>query len=128
MLSYDETGGWGDHVTPYTSPNGTEGEWITDPYNTNFGLVPMGPGFRLPFYVVSPFTRGGNVFTEHADHNSQIMFVEKWLAAKGYNVTTEQMPEWRREHMSDLTKAFDFNNLSCNLLNPETQKRIRNST
>jgi phospholipase C len=130
MLSYDETGGWGDHVVPYTSPNGTEGEWIIDPYDTDFGLVPMGPGtnssgkslyfkctdivlgFRLPFYIVSPFTRGGNVFTEHADHNSQIMFIEKWLASKGFNVETEQMPAWRRQHMSDLTKAFDFENVS----------------
>lgn len=32
-------------------------------------------GFRLPFYVISPWTRGGHVFTERADHNSQIMFV-----------------------------------------------------
>ncbi|RDW65067.1 hypothetical protein BP6252_10718 [Coleophoma cylindrospora] len=94
MLSYDESGGWGDHVVPYTSPEGTEGEWILDPYDTGFG----------------PYTRGGHVFTENADHNSQILFVEKWLAAKGHNVTTEQMPEWRRNHMSDLTKAFDFMN------------------
>jgi phospholipase C len=98
-------------VLPYTAPKGTQGEWLEDPYDTGFGEIPMGPGFRLPFYIVSPFTRGGNVFTEHADHNSQILFVESWLAAKGYNVTTEQMPEWRREHMSDLTSAFDFTNV-----------------
>lgn len=28
-------------------------------------------GFRVPFYIVSPWTMGGNVFTEHADHTSQ---------------------------------------------------------
>ena len=27
-----ETGGWGDHVTPYHSPEGTAGEWLEDPY------------------------------------------------------------------------------------------------
>jgi phospholipase C len=34
--------------------------------------------------------------------------VEQWLSAKGYNVTTDQIPAWRRAHMSDLTKAFNF--------------------
>lgn len=107
IISYDETGGWGDHVTPYHSPSGTAGEWIEDPYG-EFGYVYTGPGFRLPFYIVSPWTRGGNVYVEHADHNSQIKFVEEWLAAKGKNVTTEVMAPWRRANMADLTKAFDF--------------------
>jgi phospholipase C len=62
----------------------------------------------LPFYIVSPWTRGGSVFTEHCDHNSQIMFIEKWLAAKGINVYSDQVAAWRRAHMSDLTNAFNF--------------------
>ncbi|KAJ9634742.1 hypothetical protein H2204_006191 [Knufia peltigerae] len=107
IISYDETGGWGDHVSPYHSPNGTAGEWLEDPYGL-FGYTFSGPGFRLPFYIISPWTRGGHVFTEKADHNSQIMFVEKWLAAKGYDAVTDQIPAWRRAHMSDLTAAFDF--------------------
>ena len=109
IISWDETGGFGDHVPPYYSPNGTTGEWLEDPY-VDQGLVASGPGFRLPFYIISPWTRGGYVFTEHADHNSQILFVEKWQAAKGVNVTTDQMGPWRRAHMSDLTAAFDFAN------------------
>ncbi|TVY18056.1 Non-hemolytic phospholipase C [Lachnellula arida] len=109
IISYDETGGWGDHVVPYHSPSGTAGEWIQDPYN-EVGYTYSGPGFRLPFYIVSPWTRGGAVFTEHTDHNSQIMFVEEWLAAKGKNVTTDEMVPWRREHMSSLVNAFDFAN------------------
>lgn len=108
IISYDETGGWGDHVVPFTSPRGTSGEWVTDPYG-QYGYVPTGPGFRLPFYIISPWTRGGHVYVEHADHNSQILFVEKWLTAKGYkNVTSGEMNAWRRAHMADLTKAFDF--------------------
>lgn len=93
----------------YQSPNGTAGEWLSDPYNL-VGYTASGPGFRLPFYIVSPWTRNGGVFTEHADHSSQIMFVEEWLAAKGKNVTTNQMNPWRREHMSSLVNAFDFEN------------------
>lgn len=107
IISYDETGGWFDHVDPYRSPNGTSGEWIEDPYG-QVGYTFVGPGFRLPFYIISPWTRNGGVFTAHSDHNSQIMFVEKWQAAKGRNVTTDQMVPWRRSHMSDLTDAFDF--------------------
>ncbi|KAK3940216.1 putative phospholipase [Diplogelasinospora grovesii] len=111
IISWDETGGFGDHVSPYHSPPGTPGEWLKDPY-AGQGEVFSGPGFRLPFYIISPWTRstcsGGTVFTEHADHNSQILFVEKWQAAKGRNVTTDQMVPWRRAHMSDLTAAFDF--------------------
>ncbi|KAH8669772.1 phosphoesterase family-domain-containing protein [Tricladium varicosporioides] len=109
LISYDETGGWGDHVVPYHSPAGTAGEWLDDPYK-KVGYTYSGPGFRLPFYIVSPWTRGGNVFTEHADHNSQILFIEEWMAAKGKNVRTNQMVPWRRQHMSSLVNAFDFQN------------------
>lgn len=109
LISYDETGGWGDHVTPYHSPSGTAGEWLEDPYGL-VGYTYSGPGFRLPFYIVSPWTRGGYVFTERADHNSQILFIENWLAAKGKDVVTNQMVPWRRQNMSPLLNAFDFSN------------------
>lgn len=107
-----ETGGWGDAVVPYHSPAGTEGEWIEDPLG-EFGQVYTGPGFRVPSWIVSPFTRGGRVFGEHCDHNSQILFVEKWLAAKGYSdVELQGMATWRRENMCDFVNAFDFANVS----------------
>ncbi|KUJ20808.1 PLC-E protein [Mollisia scopiformis] len=110
MISYDEVGGYGDHVTPFHAPKDTPGEWINDPYG-EAGDTPVGPGFRLPFYIISPWTRGGHVFTEHADHNSQIMFLEQWLEALGYdNVQSKELPPWRRQHMSNLVNAFDFNN------------------
>lgn len=116
IISYDETGGWGDHVVPFHSPNGTTGEWLNDPYK-QVGYTYSGPGLRLPFYIVSPWTRNGNVFTEYADHNSQILFIEEWLAVKGKNVTTNQMNPWRRQHMSSLVNAFDFTNPDYSLPN-----------
>lgn len=40
------------------------------------------------------------------------MHVEELLAAKGYeNVANEQLSDWRREHMSNLVSAFDFENV-----------------
>ena len=32
-------------------------------------------GYRVPFYIISPWTWRRNVFTEHADHNSHILIV-----------------------------------------------------
>ena len=65
-------------------------------------------GFRVPFFIVSPWTRGGAVFTEPADHISQLLFMEKWAAARGKRFTIEAISDWRREHMSDLTDIFDW--------------------
>ncbi|CZR53328.1 related to phospholipase C [Phialocephala subalpina] len=110
MISYDETGGWSDHVTPFHSPSGTAGEWIEDPYGA-VNHTYTGPGFRVPFTIISPWTRGGHVFTEHADHTSQILFMEEWLETLGYEgVRTTEIPAWRRAHMSNLVSAFDFDN------------------
>lgn len=115
MVSYDESGGWGDHVVPFHSPKGTAGEWMEDPYGL-FGDIYSGPGVRVPFYIVSPWTRGGRVFTERADHNSQILFLEQWLEARGYkNVQTPEMVNWRRQHMSNLVNALDLDNPDLSL-------------
>lgn len=108
IISFDETGGWFDHVNPYRSPSGTAGEWLQDPYGTGYTFI--GPGLRVPFYIISPWTRHGGVFVEHADHNSQIMFIEKWQAAKGRDVESKEMVAWRRDNMGDLLNAFDFDN------------------
>jgi phospholipase C len=44
LLTHDtETGGWGDHVTPFHSPKGTAGEWIDDPYGA-VNYTYTGPG------------------------------------------------------------------------------------
>ncbi|OJJ51727.1 hypothetical protein ASPZODRAFT_108681 [Penicilliopsis zonata CBS 506.65] len=110
IICYDEGGGFGDPIWPYHSPRGTAGEWLEDPYG-ELGYTFAGPGIRVPIFIISPWTRGGKVFTEHTDHNSQILFVEEFLKAKGYeNVVTAQMSEWRRNHMSNLLNAFDWDN------------------
>jgi phospholipase C len=75
-------------------------------------LADDGLGPRVPRYIISPYTRGGNVFTETSDHNSDIMFVEQWAAAQGYKgVYSKEMTQWRRDHMSNLVNAFDFDNV-----------------
>ena len=116
IISYDETGGFFDHVIPYTSPIGTSGEWFNDTvYNTGYTF--SGPGLRVPMYIISPWTRNGGVYTEHADHTSQLLFIEKWQAAKGKNVTSNEVVPWRRQNMADLTNAFDFDNPNYDPIN-----------
>ncbi|WFD24808.1 phospholipase C [Malassezia equina] len=117
IVSYDETGGFADHVMAPHAPKNTPGEWMEDPYDHKLGQAPTGPGFRVPFYIVSPWTRKGGVFTEHAAHESQILFLEKWSAAHGKNWTSKEMNPWRREHLSDLMNAFDFGNQDNSVAN-----------
>jgi phospholipase C len=128
MISYDETGGFGDHVTPFHSPRDTPGEWMEDPLGL-FSDIFVGPGFRVPFYMISPWTRGSRVFTERADHNSQILFVEEWLTARGYkNIQTDQMVLWRRKHMSNLVNALDLDHPDYSLPNiPEAETPATNA-
>ncbi|KAK2747995.1 hypothetical protein FQN57_001586 [Myotisia sp. PD_48] len=117
LTKYLESGGWGDHVAPYHSPPGTAGEWMED-YLGKFGKIFTGPGWRVPFYIISPFTRGGRVFTEHSDHTSQILFVEEWLSAKGYkNIKSPEVVHWRRDHMSNLVNALNFENPDLSIPN-----------
>lgn len=81
-----------------------------------YGQVYTGPGFRVPAWIVSPWTRGGRVFSEHCDHNSQILFVEEWLKAKGYKgVELQGMAPWRRENMCNFVNAFDFTRVRSSL-------------
>lgn len=45
LIRITETGGFGDHVTPFHSPKGTPGEWMEDPLGL-FGDIFVGPGKR----------------------------------------------------------------------------------
>jgi phospholipase C len=53
LMTCAETGGFGDHVTPFHSPPGTPGEWMKDPLGV-FGDVFVGPGMS----TLVLFTRG----------------------------------------------------------------------
>jgi phospholipase C len=64
FITYDENGGFFDHVAPPTPPRGTKGEFLTVgrlPKAAQGIRGPIGLGFRVPTIVVSPFSRGGLV-------------------------------------------------------------------
>jgi phospholipase C len=72
----------------------------------NFGHPagnPIGLGFRVPLMIISPWTRGGYVYSEVCDHTSTIKFLEK-----RFNFTCNNISPWRRAITGDLTYAFNF--------------------
>ena len=106
FVTYDENGGFFDHVAPPTAPAGTPGEYLTvDPLPSVAQGIrgPIGLGFRVPLLVVSPFSRGGFVSSDTFDLTSTLLFCEKRFGAEVPNLSA-----WRRSTVGDLTSAFNF--------------------
>jgi phospholipase C len=110
FATYDENGGFFDHVPPVTPPPGTPGEFVTAPAVPNAAAVgnpailgPIGLGFRVPMLVISPFSRGGLVSSDLFDHTSVLRFVETLFGAEVPNLSA-----WRRSMVGDLTSALNF--------------------
>jgi phospholipase C len=105
ILSYDENDGFFDHVAPPTPPPGTPDEFVFKTSNVGVpgGGFPIGLGFRVPCVIVSPWTVGGYVNSQVADHTSQLLFLERITGVKEPNIS-----DWRRSTVSDLTSAFRF--------------------
>jgi len=95
ILTYDEDGGYFDHVRPPLPPPGTPGEFVNG--------LPIGLGVRVPTVVCSPWTRGGYVCSQTYDHTSLIRFIER-----RFGVHEPQISRWRRETCGDLWECFDF--------------------
>jgi len=106
FITYDENGGFFDHLPPPAPPAGTAGEYLTvSPLPSAAGGVngPIGLGFRVPLLVVSPFSRGGFVCSDVFDHTSLLRFLERRFGPEVPNLST-----WRRAATGDLTSAFNF--------------------
>jgi phospholipase C len=110
FVTYDENGGFFDHVAPVTAPPGTAGEYVTAPAVPDPTVVgsaqilgPIGLGFRVPMLLISPFSRGGFVSSDLFDHTSVLRFLETRFGAEVPNLSA-----WRRATVGDLTSAFNF--------------------
>jgi phospholipase C len=114
FITYDENGGFFDHVPPPVAPLGTAGEYLTkQPLPSQAGGVagPLGLGFRVPMLVVSPFSRGGYVSSETFDHTSQIRFLEE-----RFGIRSSEISAWRRQTVGDLTSTLRLK--SANMARP----------
>jgi phospholipase C len=106
FITWDENGGFFDHVAPPTPRAGTKGEFLTLstlPSVAQGIRGPIGLGFRVPMLVVSPFSRGGLVCSDVFDHTSTLRFLETRFGVKVPNLSG-----WRRGVTGDLTSAFNF--------------------
>jgi phospholipase C len=117
FITYDENGGFFDHVPPPTAPPGTAGEYLTVPPVPDPSLEgnpaitgPIGLGFRVPMIIVSPFTRGGLVSSDVFDHTSLLRFLETRFGAEVPNLSA-----WRRANVGDMTTAFNFSKVDTSV-------------
>lgn len=104
IINYDENDGFFDHVPgPVPAIERGQGLSSVDMRGESYKGAPVGLGIRVPLLIVSPWTRGGFVNSEVADHTSVIRFLEKRFGVVEPNITP-----WRRTVTGDLTSMFDF--------------------
>jgi phospholipase C len=115
FVTYDEDGGFFDHVVSSTPPQtpavGASTVPTTNEIFPGDAIHPAGPygvGVRVPMIVVSPWTRGGYVNSQLFDHTSLIRFLETRFAHRRGDLVESNITPWRRAVVGDLTTAFDF--------------------
>ena len=99
FLTYDEGGGYFDHVAPQILESVPQG--LPDA-----GMA-VGPAFRVPMFIVSPWARPGTVFKAVVDHTSILQFIERNFSTPGHRVLLPTIDPARRG-LTSLFHAFDF--------------------
>jgi len=92
VVTFDENGGWWDHVAP---PQGDR--W--------------GPGSRIPAIVVSPFAKKGAVDHSYYDTTSILRFItRRWdlPLLEGLALRNRAFAERKAQGPGDLTGALAF--------------------
>ena len=133
LINFDENDGFFDHVPPPAPPSyaswdpdrsrsvfagastvDTTGEYHEHLVSYHSGTSeqellhrPYGLGPRVPFYAVSPWSKGGWVNSQVFDHTSVLRFIEARFGVREDNISM-----WRRAVCGDLTSAFDFSLLN----------------
>jgi phospholipase C len=115
LYTWDENGGFFDHMVPPTPPpSAAQGKSTVPTTNELFGgnatnvPGPYGFGVRVPMLVVSPWSKGGYVSSEVFDHTSIIKLTEARWADQHPEIVETNITPWRRAVAGDLTSAFDF--------------------
>jgi phospholipase C len=98
FITYDEGGGFYDHVPPMQAVN---------PDDKPPKLIPSDPqgdftitGFRVPLIVISPFTKPGYVSHTTADFTALLKFIETRFGLPNLNKRDAAQP--------DMTEYFDW--------------------
>jgi phospholipase C len=127
IITYDENGGFFDHVLPPVPPlngnigsispgitvtSGTTARDANSEATATSSTQPLGMGIRVPTLVISPWSAGGRICSEVFDHTSTLQFLDTWLSANGKQPPGTTFPafsSWRQAIAGDLTSALDFN-------------------
>jgi len=99
FLTYDEGGGFFETVPPTILE--------TVPAKLPDAGEAVGPGFRVPLFVVSPYARPNTIFKEVIDHTSILQFVEQTFTTSSVPVHLPTISP-RRRTLNRLSAAFDF--------------------
>ncbi|MDH4745910.1 DUF756 domain-containing protein [Sphingomonas sp. CBMAI 2297] len=97
ILNYDENDGFFDHMSPplpATLPGMGASTVALD--GEDYRGQPVGLGPRVPMLIASPWTRGGWVNSELADHTSVLRFLER-----RFGVLEPNISPWRRAVCGD---------------------------
>jgi phospholipase C len=99
FITYDEGGGFFDSVPPTILE--------TVPQTLPDAGEAVGPAFRVPLFIVSPYARRRAIFKEVMDHTSILQFVEQTFTTSATPVHLPTIHPHRRT-LNHLAKAFDF--------------------
>lgn len=78
LVTYDEHGGFYDHVPPLDIPAPVAGHGTTPVFHTT--------GVRVPGFVISPLVEPGSVFRGALDHTSILQFIAEKFGNGFYSV------------------------------------------
>ena len=121
VINYDENDGFFDHVPPPVPSKARYPEEfvsLPSPKGTPGGGLPVGAGFRVPCLIISPWTVGGHIYSQVADHTSPLQLIEAITAHGGLDttpttqksgrapVTFSAISSWRRATFDDFAGVF----------------------
>lgn len=97
IVTYDEHGGFYDHVAPPTTTDDTEAKYGVP------GFEQM--GFRVPAMVIGPYVKQGYVSTQLYDHTSALKHIQTTFGLESINV--------RIDAANDLSDCIDMDRLAA---------------
>jgi phospholipase C len=94
VVTYDEHGGFFDHVPPLKISTTINGTRIS------------ATGVRVPTFIISPYVKPGSVFTGLLDHTSLLQLLDdRFVKGEGYSIEVNQRQTVLNRILNALTKT-----------------------
>src|SRR5580692_7252044 len=100
IINYDENDGHFDHVPPPQPASQSEYPDEFVPGANPGSYQSIGAGFRVPCFIISPWTLGRGVCSDTYDHTSVLQFLEEVTTVPSASIGT-----WRRDTFGSLSTA-----------------------